>query len=180
MAAAAARGLFTVKRYWGPKARPRGAEKGRWRWCGHFGGHLRGNAGARWVDHSVRHDVGTMFAKATTNDSLTVTEAMLESLPPPVRRYLSYTGVVGKPITRTVYLAQSGRMRLGPGQPWLSPRAKQYYSAQPPGFVWDGTVRAGPVAIGRARDMYMDGKCSMLVKALSLFSVVDAQGGEID
>ncbi len=128
----------------------------------------------------MRNDVDIMFAKASTNDSLTVTEAMLESLPPPVQPYLSYTGVVGRPIARTVHLAQSGRMRLGPGQPWLSLRAKQYHSVQPPGFVWDGAVRAGPVAIGRARDMYVDGKGSMLVKALSLFGVVDAQGEEID
>jgi hypothetical protein len=136
--------------------------------------------GARCFDHSVRHDVDAMRAEATPNDSLTVTEGMLESLPRPVKRYLSYTGVVGKTIPRTVYLAQSGRMRLRPGQPWLSLGAKQYYSAQPPGFVWDGTVRAGPVPIGRARDMYLDGKGRMLVKALSLFGVVDAKGEGID
>jgi hypothetical protein len=136
--------------------------------------------GARSFDRSVRHDVDTMLAKATPNDSATVTEAMLESLPPPVQRYLSYTGVVGKTIPRTAYLAQSGRMRLGPGQPWLCLRAKQYYSAEPPGFVWDGTVRAGPVPVARARDMYLDGTGSMLVKALSLFSVVDVRGEEID
>ncbi len=139
-----------------------------------------GALGARSFDHSVRHDVDTMFARATTNESLTVTEGMLESLPSPVKRYLSYTGVVGKPIARTVHLAQSGQMRMGPGQPWLSLRAKQHYSVQPPGFVWDGAVRAGPVPIGRARDMYLDGRGSLLVKALSLFSVVDAKGEEID
>jgi Family of unknown function (DUF6544) len=136
--------------------------------------------GAQCFDHSVCHDVDAMLAEATPNDRLTVTEEMLESLPPPVNRYLSYTGVVGKTIPRTVYLAQSGRLHLGPGQPWLSLRAKQYYSVQPPGFVWDGTVRAGPVPIGRARDMYLDAKGSMLVKALSLFGVVDAKGEEID
>ena len=143
-------------------------------------GYTRECWGTRSFDRSVRHDVDTMLARATPDDSPTATEGMLRSLPPPVQRYLSYAGVVGKPIARTVHLAQSGRMRLGPGQPWLSLRAKQYYSVQPPGFVWDGTVRAGPVPIGRARDMYVDGKGSMLVKALSLFGVVDAQGVEID
>ena len=143
-------------------------------------GYARECWGRRSFDRLVRHDVDTMLARATPDDSPTVTDGMLESLPPPVQRYLSYAGVVGKPVARTVHLAQSGRMRLGPGQPWLSLRAKQYYSVQPPAFVWDGIVRAGPVPIGRARDVYVDGKGSMLVKALSLFGVVDAQGEEID
>ena len=29
-------------------------------------------------------------------------------------------------------------MRLGPGQPGLCVRAKQYYSAQPPGYITRG------------------------------------------
>ena len=91
--------------------------------------------GARSFNYLVRHDVDAMAAKATSHGSRTVTEGMLESMPPPERRHLTYAGVVGNPIARAAHLAQGGRMRLGPGQPWLSVRAKQYYSAQPPGYI---------------------------------------------
>ena len=89
---------------------------------------------------------------------------MLADLPEPVRRYLRYTGVVGRPFPGTVWLRQQGTMRLGPGQWWLPLEAEEHYSVHPPGFVWAGTVRVGALAVGRARDMYAEGGGRMLVK----------------
>ncbi|MFC4464168.1 DUF6544 family protein [Streptomyces xiangluensis] len=93
---------------------------------------------------------------------------------------LRHTGIVGKPIVRTVHLRQKGRMRTGPGRPWIPLDAEEHYSVQPPGFVWDGTMHLGLLPVGRARDMYLDGRGHMLVKAASLLTVVDARGEEMD
>jgi len=38
-------------------------------------------------------------------------------------------------------------MRLGPGQRWVSLDAEEHYSVQPPGFVWAGTARLGPLPL---------------------------------
>ena len=38
---------------------------------------------------------------------------MLDGLPEPVRRYMNWTGVVGRPWIRTAYVKQSGLFRLG-------------------------------------------------------------------
>ena len=51
---------------------------------------------------------------------------------------------------------------------------------QPPGFVWAGTARLGPLVVARARDMYADGKGCMLVKVASLWPVVDATGEQMN
>ena len=51
---------------------------------------------------------------------------------------------------------------------------------QPPGFVWAGTARLGPVAVARARDMYAEGRGRMLVKVASLWPVADASGEQTD
>jgi len=51
---------------------------------------------------------------------------------------------------------------------------------QPPGFVWAGTARLGPLAVARARDMYAEGHGRMLVKVASLWPVVDASGEQMD
>ena len=71
-------------------------------------------------------------------------------------------------------------MRLQPGQPWMPLDAEEHYSVQPPGFVWAGTVRLGPLPVARARDMYAGGKGRMLVKVASLWPVVDASGEQMD
>jgi len=41
---------------------------------------------------------------------------MLADLPEPVRRYLRYAGVVGRPFPGTIPLRQKGRMRPAPGR----------------------------------------------------------------
>jgi hypothetical protein len=128
----------------------------------------------------VRTDVQTLLDRSSTGDGATVTAQMLRSLPEPVRRYLTHTGVVGTPFVRTVRLRQTGRMRTGPDQPWLPLKAEEWYTVDPPGFVWAGTMHMGPLAVARARDMYLDGRGHMLVKAVSLVTVVDANGEEMD
>ena len=71
-------------------------------------------------------------------------------------------------------------MLLGAGQPWIPLKAQQWYSVQPPGFVWDGTLHIGPIPLVRARDMYRRGEGRMLIKVASFFTVADAKGKEMD
>src|SRR6266540_1088236 len=136
--------------------------------------------GSRALNRLIRNDVWALFAQAAPTASGIVTEAMLQDLPEPVRRYLTYTGVVGKPLVGTVHLRQKGKMRLGAGQPWLPLDAEQYYSVRPPGFVWSGTIHLGPLPLARARDRYLDGNGNMLIKAGSVVTVADATGAEMD
>jgi hypothetical protein len=137
-------------------------------------------AGHRAFTRLVRRDVQALYARASPGRAGVVAEEMLTGLPEPVRRYLRYTGVVGKPFPATIRLHQKGRMRPGPGQPWMPLEAEEHYSVQPPGFVWAGTARAGPVAVARARDMYAVGHGRMLVKVASLWAVADASGAQTD
>ena len=102
-------------------------------------------AGHRPFTRLVRRDVQALHARASPARAGVVTEQMLADLPDPVRRYLRYTGVVGKPSPGTIRLRQKGRMRLAPGQPWVPLDAEEHYSVQPPGFVWAGTARLGPL-----------------------------------
>ena len=127
----------------------------------------------------VRRDVQALRERACPARAGVVTEEMLEELPEPVRRYLRYAGVVGRPFPGTVRLRQKGRMRTGPGQPWMPLDAEEHYSVQPPGFVWAGTARLGPLPVARARDMYAGGQGRMLVKVALLWPVVDASGAQM-
>ncbi|GGL16594.1 DUF6544 family protein [Streptomyces flaveus] len=143
-------------------------------------GVCAGVLGHRAFNRLVRSDVLALLARTGAREETLITETMLQALPEPVQRYLRHTGIVGKPIVRTVHLRQKGRMRTGPGRPWIPLDAEEHYSVQPPGFVWDGTMHLGLLPVGRARDMYLDGRGHMLVKAASLLSVVDARGEEMD
>ena len=134
-------------------------------------------AGHRAFARQVRREVQALRAGASPGRAGVVTEEMLADLPEPVRRYLCYAGVVGRPVPGTVWLRQKGRMRLGPV--WMPLDAEEHYSVQPPGFVWAGTVRVGRFPVARARDMYAEGTGRLLVKVASLWPVVDASGEQM-
>ena len=85
-------------------------------------------AGHRAFTRLVRRDVQALLARASPGRAGVVTEEMLTGLPDPVRRYLRYTGIIGRPVPGTIRLHQEGRMRPGPGQPWMPLQAEEHYA----------------------------------------------------
>ena len=59
---------------------------------------------------------------------------------------------------------------------WNPFKATQYFSTQPPGFVWDASMRMAHLMSVRVRDAYLAGEGSMQTKILSLVPVVDERG----
>lgn len=127
----------------------------------------------------VNSEVGQLFSKNNYNVGV-ITEDMLKDLPSPVQKYLRYSGVIGKPWINTVILEQTGQLRTSHQGKWMPFAAEEYYSVNPPGFVW--RVR-GPqkwLPIIQGRDGYIDGKGELLIKLISLFPVANAKGNELD
>ena len=109
-----------------------------------------------------------------------VTEADLADLPDTVQRYLHYTGIVGKEKISTVRLKQKGSLRQTPEDSWKRISAVEYFSINPPAFVWMGKMGAGPFSIISARDSYLDDHGCMYIKMLGIKTIGNVQGEEID
>src|SRR5690606_9147922 len=129
--------------------------------------------------HRVEAEARALLARSA--GSATILErAEIDGLPLPVQRWLERSGVVGRERVRTVRLKQRGDLRTGPDAAWMPARAEQYFSVEPPAFVWkvDATMKGVlPIA---GRDKYVDGRGNMLIKAASLVNVVDAADEKID
>jgi hypothetical protein len=108
------------------------------------------------------------------------TEAMLAGLPEPAQRYLRHAGVVGRPLVDTVRVHQRCRMRPAADGISFAVVAEQWYSVEPPGFIWDATVPVACIPVVRGRDGYLEGRGMMTIKAGSLLPIVDASGPEMD
>ena len=128
----------------------------------------------------INREISGLLTGANGGGRVVVTEEMIKNLPPPVQKYMMYSGVAGKDIPRTVRLRQTGRIRQSAESSWMKLEAEEYYSTNPPGFVWKAFLpgRRFPVTLGR--DAYLDGRGSMLIKMLSLFPLAKATGSEID
>ena len=68
-----------------------------------------------------------------------ISAAEFTRFPHPVARYLALAGVAGKLVPRTVHVLQSGAMLTAPGKRWVPLEAEQWFSLDPPGFLWRGS-----------------------------------------
>ncbi|MGZ3623816.1 MAG: DUF6920 family protein [Ktedonobacteraceae bacterium] len=109
-----------------------------------------------------------------------ITEDQVLAMPEPMQRYLTYVQVVGKEPTHTVRLSQKGYMRQKPGQKWTSLSAKQYFTTNPPTFLWHGSMRPFPFFWMTGTDRFSDGHGSMRIKLLSVIPLPLASGPKMD
>lgn len=109
-----------------------------------------------------------------------ITKDMMEDLPEPVKRYMSFTGVLGKPWINSVSLKQVGKFRQGLDRPWMPMIAYQTYTISPPSFIWNASFKFMGLPLLRAKDEYRSGKGRMSGKLAALFTVFDVQGEMLD
>jgi hypothetical protein len=108
-----------------------------------------------------------------------ITAEKLQGLPEPVQRYLTYTGVVGKPRIKTARIKWSGRFRRGIDQPWMPMAAEQFYTVDPPGFVWNARFKVAGLPLMRARDTYKDGQGHMYARLAWIIPIFDVRGEQL-
>jgi len=128
----------------------------------------------------INREISGLLSGEKPGAGTVVTQEMLKGLPEPVQRYLAYSGVLGKPIPRTIRLKQVGKIRQDEKSSWMKLEAVEYYSTTPPGFIWKAFLptRRFPMTLGW--DAYLNGRGSMLIKMLSLIPMVNATGIYID
>jgi hypothetical protein len=103
----------------------------------------------------------------------------LDRLPEPVRGWLRYSRVLGTPLPATVRLRQEGDFRMT-GAGWVPFRADQYFTTNPPGFLWKASFRMAPLVTVVGRDRYRAGQASMQMRLLSLIPVANKTGGGLN
>jgi hypothetical protein len=109
-----------------------------------------------------------------------LTEADLAHLPVPVAAYLRRSGAVGQPRVVSLHARFHGRIRGGPTKPWMTFTGEQVntYGAQPSRlFLMDAELVGLPLEV---LHVFEAGSATMRVRALSLFTMVDASGPVMD
>jgi hypothetical protein len=107
-------------------------------------------------------------------------EADLVDLPSPLAAYIRRSGAVGQPRVVSFHADFHGRIRSGPDAAWMQFTGQQVntYGPRPQRiFLMDATRSGLPVTI---LHVFAHTTATMRVKMLSLFTVVDASGPEMD
>jgi hypothetical protein len=133
---------------------------------------------SRRFERSVNAEARALWAAAPAETPPQRTS--LESLPPPVSRYLRTAGAASHAAIRSARLRHGGTMTPAPDARPLAIRGRQYFAADPPGFVWWGRARLAPGAWIDARDKVIAGAAGMRIVMESTTTLQDATGPELD
>ena len=122
----------------------------------------------------LRRDVRQLFA--TSNDPARVYhETQLAGLPAPVQRYFRHVLRDGQPYLRGLRLRHTGQFKADLKKDWMAIEGQQYITADPPGFIWEGTTRQFV-----ARDEYVAGHGRLAVRLLGAVLIAGGTGPAYD
>ena len=136
-------------------------------------------AAASHFDSKVKSEVTHLKAQAAPGNKV-LTEEMIANKPQIVQRWLRQAGVVGKENPNVVRIEQKGSMRSSADGKWMPLNAVQYFSIDPPSFIWHAEIEAAPLIYIAGRDKFSDGEGNMLIKLLSVLPLANSSGKEIN
>ncbi|MFD1469518.1 DUF6544 family protein [Hymenobacter caeli] len=135
-------------------------------------GALLGRARAA---RQLRRDVEQLFARATDVSPQVFRVAQLDGLPAPVQRYFRHVLRAGQPYLRGLRWRHAGQFKTDLKKDWMNITGEQYVTADPPGFIWQGTTRWFT-----ARDEYVAGRGALTVRLLGALAIVRGHGPHYD
>ncbi len=130
-------------------------------------------------DRGVSNEIERMLSRSVDKAKSPLTAEKITPLPDPVQRWIKNTGVLAKNRIRTVRLEQRAQIKMNPDQQdWTEAFAVQYFTTDPPAFIWKVDMQMMPLVSISGRDRFMDGKGGMLIKVFSLVPVVNSSDNE--
>jgi hypothetical protein len=127
----------------------------------------------------VRKEVNNLIS-SSSHDASIISAEEVSLLPGIIQKWLRKSNAIGRPMPASVHIKQNGFMRTTTESEWMSFDAEQYFTIDPPGFVWNATIHADKIIDIVGCDKYENGKGNMLIKAVSLIPLGNSSGKEID
>lgn len=124
----------------------------------------------------VERELAPMVEALTAPDTTPIDLDAYTDLPAPVRRYLVAAGVDGHAPVNFVHLRHGGTFSTDNGETWLPVRADEYFTADPPAFLWSAAITMVPGVPARVRDRYAAGAGSMLVTLGGVLTMDEVTG----
>ena len=129
-------------------------------------------------DRSVAKEIRQLTNRGKT-ETFTGSK-QISHLPQIIQRWMQQSGVMGKARPKVVHVVQQGFMRTEPSAGWQPFDAEQYFTIDPPGFVWKADIHTSAFIDIVGRDKYEFGEGNMLIKAASLIRIANSRGKEVD
>ena len=127
--------------------------------------------------NEYRNEVKIGLEQSKNLQKTVLTESEIAYLPEPVKKYIRYTGFIGKPIVNNFRIDFSGKIRDHAKPVWMELTSEQYNFIKTPTrlFYLDATMKGLPVG---GFHCFKNGVASMDIRLLSIFKV-EYQKGDV-
>jgi hypothetical protein len=129
--------------------------------------------GAYYFNKMVHEERMALLSEVSDMSNAIISEGDLAQVPKIVKKWMIKSGVVGQEKVSFVRLRQTGQMKTKSDGKWMNFDAEQYFDVHHASFVWTTNVHMMPMISLCGRDKLIDGKGQMLIKLLSLITVVN-------
>jgi hypothetical protein len=131
------------------------------------------------MKRKYKNEVIAGLNRTNSLKSKTIEESDLQHLPPIVKKYLTYVGVISKERIVNVRIKFAGKIRTRPSDAWMTFTSEQYnFFDQPARIFYIRARKMGIPATGL--HLYKNETAIMVIKIAGLFKVVDAKGVEMN
>jgi hypothetical protein len=134
--------------------------------------------GKNYFESQFIHDVKTYIDGYVQPPGDLLTEADIQSLPPPVQHYLKYSGAVGKPKVKNLSIHFDGEMR-GKAKDWFPFTSIQYDFFDDPTRLFFIKGKMYGLTVPGYHD-YQHGKAKMNIRLFGLIPVIHEAGAKMD
>jgi len=126
-----------------------------------------------------QNDVKTGLLQTTYFPNSILTESDIQQLPEPVKKYLRYTGSLGKPKVNNFKIEFAGKIRKDEQSEWMPFTCEQYNFMETPTrlFFMKAVMKGLPVA---GYHCFKNGNAIMDIRLFSIFKVQYLDGAEMD
>ena len=127
--------------------------------------------------NEYRNEVKIGLEQSKNLQKIVLTESEIAYLPEPIKKYIRYTGFIGKPIVNNFRINFSGKIRDHAKPVWMKLTSEQYNFIKTPTrlFYLDATMKGLPVS---GFHCFKNGVASMDIRLLSIFKV-EYQSGKV-
>jgi len=118
-----------------------------------------------------KKQVSELFENAETLSDRIYNSSQLTGLPYPVQQYFKYALKDGQHYISSVQLEHKGLFKTNLKKEYITITGEQYFSVQPPQFIWKGTT-----LMFTAIDSYIADIGNLKVSIMNIFTAVDGKG----
>lgn len=134
---------------------------------------------ARQFHSASQAEINELLQRSVTS-SIEVKSEEVGKLPQCVQRWLRCAGVVGRSLPSCVQITQQGSLRTSPSGKWMPFTASEVFTTDPPSFLWDARIKAGPMMTIAGRDKLSEGHGNTIIKPFYVFTLTQSRGPAID